>query len=318
MLHCGHEPARSGGAAPMSLLLFLAATLRISVPYTLSAVGASFSERGGVINIALEGLMLTGALAYTLGAYATGSPWLGLLAAVLAGLLMAALHAWVTIGFKADQITSGLGINLLAAGLTKFILTRVFHSSSNSSRVVGLPEWDVLGLARVPALGSVLATPLVPITVVLVLAAQWWIFRSVFGLRLRAMGERPEAGAALGLRVGAYRVGGVLISGALAALGGAWLASEQHCFTDGMTGGRGYIALAAMIVGKWSPFGAAAACLLFGAAEALQITLQGSRFPSELLQTLPYVVTMLALAGLIGRAVAPRAIGVPYDPEQAQ
>ena len=154
------------------------------------------------------------------------------------------------------------------------------------------------------------------IAIALVLASQWLVFRSVFGLRLRSMGERPEAAASLGLSVPLYRTLGVLLSGALAGLAGAWLASEQHSFTDGMTGGRGYIALAAMIVGKWSPFGAAAACLLFGAAEALQITLQGSGFPNELLQMLPYLVTMLALAGLIGRAVPPRAIGVPYDPEQ--
>jgi len=141
------------------------------------------------------------------------------------------------------------------------------------------------------------------------------LFRSVFGLRLRAAGERPESLATLGLSVGLKRTHGVLVSGALAGLAGAWLASEQHSFTDGMTGGRGYIALAAMIVGKWTPGGAAAACLLFGAAEALQITLQGSAFPSELLQMLPYLVTMLALAGFISRAVPPKAVGIPYDPE---
>lgn len=299
----------------MDALLFVAAALRISVPYTLAALGATFSERGGVINIALEGMMLSGALGYVLGAHATGNPWIGLAAALAAGLATGLIHALVTVRFRADQITSGLGINLLAAGLTKFILTQVFHSSSNSTRVVGMPGWRLAGLENLPALGSVLATPLVLMTVALVLVGQAALFRSVFGLRLRSVGERPEAAATLGLPVTFYRYAGVLISGALAALGGAWLASEQHSFTDGMTGGRGYIALAAMIVGKWSPLGAAAACLLFGAAEALQITLQGSRFPSELLQTLPYVVTMLALAGLIGRAVAPRAIGVPYDAE---
>ena len=144
---------------------------------------------------------------------------------------------------------------------------------------------------------------------------QWLLFRTVFGLRLRSVGERPEAAATLGLSVPLYRWSGLLISGALAGLAGAWLASEQHSFTDGMTGGRGYIALAAMIVGKWSPLAAAAACLLFGASEALQISLQGSAFPNELLQTLPYVVTMLALAGFIGRATPPRSIGVPYDAE---
>jgi simple sugar transport system permease protein len=300
----------------VELLLFAAAMLRISVPYALAALGATFSERGGVINIALEGIMLNGALAYVLGAWWSGDPWIGVLAAAGAGIATAALHALVTVVFRADQITSGLGINLLAAGLTKFVLTQVFHSSSNSERVEGLPTWNLPWVADWPGLGPVLGTPLVLIAIVLVVAGHWLLFRSVFGLRLRTMGERPEAGATLGLSVSGYRVGGVLISGLLAGLAGAWLASEQHSFTDGMTGGRGYIALAAMIVGKWSPLGAAAACLLFGAAEALQIQLQGSGFPNELLQMLPYLVTMLALAGLIGRAIPPRAVGTPYDPEE--
>jgi len=301
----------------MELLLFVAASLRIGVPYTLAALGATFSERSGVVNIALEGIMLNGALAYVLAAHWTGNPWAGVAAALAAGVLTGLVHAIVTVRFRADQITSGLGINLLAAGLTKFVLTQVFHSSSNSGRVVGLPEWDLFGLAHLPALGPVLAAPLVLLTVALVLLGQALLFRSVFGLRLRSIGERPEAAATLGLPVTAYRYAGVLISGALAGLAGAWLASEQHSFTDGMTNGRGYIAIAAMIVGKWSPLGAAAACLLFGAAEALQITLQGSAFPTELLQMLPYLVTMLALAGFIGRAVPPRALGTPYDPENA-
>jgi len=301
----------------MDVLLFVAAALRISVPYTLAALGSTFSERAGVINIALEGIMLNGALAYVLGAHWTGNPWVGIVAAVAAGVVTALAHAVVTVHFRADQITSGLGINLLAAGLTKFVLTQVFDSSSNSSRVVGLPDWDLFGLSRLPALGAVLATPLVLLTLLLVLLGQAMLFRSVFGLRLRAIGERPQAAATLGLPVARYRYAGVLISGAFAGLAGAWLASEQHSFTDGMTNGRGYIAIAAMIVGKWSPLGAAAACLLFGAAEALQITLQGSTFPSELLQTLPYLVTMLALAGFIGRAIPPRALGTPYDAEKA-
>jgi simple sugar transport system permease protein len=300
----------------MDLLLFAAAALRISIPYTLASIGATFSERGGVINIGIEGIMLNGALAYVLGAHATASPWAGLAAAVAAGLLTAALHALVTVRFRADQITSGLGVNLLAMGLTKFVLTAVFHSSSNSSRVVGLPELPLAGLERLPGLGPVLATPLVLLTAGLVVLAHWGLFRTVFGLRLRTLGERPEAAATLGLSVAAGRTLGVLLSGAFAGLAGAWLASEQHSFTDGMTNGRGYIAIAAMIVGKWSPAGAAAACLLFGAAEALQIRLQGSAFPNELLQMLPYLVTMLALAGFIGRAVPPRAVGVPYDPER--
>jgi len=301
----------------MSALLFLAATLRISVPYVLAACGAALNERGGVINIALEGMMLNGALAYVLGAWATGHAWIGVLCAIAAGIATGALHALVTILARADQITSGLGINLLSAGLTRFVLTAVFHSSSNSPRVAGIAEWPLPGVSSLPALGHLLSSPLVLITIAVVALAQWLVFHSVFGLRLRVAGERPEAAAALGLSVPRLRTLGVLASGALAGLAGAWLASEQHSFTDGMTGGRGYIALAAMIVGKWVPGGAALACLLFGAAEALQITLQGSAFPSELLQMLPYVVTMLVLAGFIGRAVAPRAIGVPFDPEEA-
>lgn len=300
----------------MELLLFTAAALRISVPYALAAIGASVSERAGVICIALEGIMLHGALAYVLGTYFLHSAWLGVSCAVLAGVLTAWLHALVTVRFRADQITSGLGINLLAAGLTRFVLVRVFHSSSNSPRVDGLPEWNLFGLAHLPGLGALLASPLVLFTLAAIPMVGWLLFRSTFGLRLRTMGENPEAAASLGLAVNRYRTYGVLICGALAALGGAWLASEQHSFNDGMTGGRGYIALAAMIVGKWHPAGAAAACLLFGTADALQIRLQGSGFPSEWLQALPYVVTMLALAGFIGRAVAPKAVGVPFDPDE--
>jgi len=300
----------------VELLLLAAAAIRISVPYAFAAVGATFSERGGVINIGIEGMMLNGALAYVLGAHWTGSPWPGVALALAAGVGTAALHALVTVRLRADQITSGLGINLLAAGLTKFVLTQVFHSSANSSRVAGLPSWDLFGLGRLPGIGPVLSSPLVWLAVALVAGGHWLLFRSVFGLRLRSIGERPEAAAALGLSVGLYRTLGVLISGALAALAGTWLASEQHSFTEGMTGGRGYIAIAAMIVGKWTPYGAVAACLLFGAAEALQIGLQGAWLPSELLQALPYVVTMLVLAGFIGRAVAPKSIGIPYDPEE--
>lgn len=301
----------------MELLLFAAAALRISVPYALAALGSTFSERGGVINIALEGIMLNGALAYVLGAWGSHSPWVGLLAALLAGLLTAALHAFITVTLRADQITSGLGINLLAAGLTKFVLHAVFHSSSNSEQVVGFDAFQIPLLSRVPALGPVIGSPLVVLALLLVVLAQAVLFGSVFGLRLRTAGEHPQAAATLGLSVERLRWSGVLLSGLFAGLAGAWLASEQHSFTDGMTGGRGYIAIAAMIVGKWSPRGAALACLLFGAAEALQITLQGSAFPPELLQMLPYVLTMLVLAGFIGRATPPRALGTPYDREHA-
>jgi len=296
------------------VLAFVASTVRISVPYALAAVGGTLSERGGVINIALEGILLLGALGYVLGAYYSGNPWAGLLAAAFAGLLTAALHAIVTVYFKADQITSSLGVNLLAFGLTRFILKSIFGSSSNSGSVAGLP--DIGPLAQIPGLGTLLGNPMVWIAVVLVIIAHVVLFKTPFGLRLRTVGEHPETAATLGLSVAKLRTAGVLLSGVLAGLGGAWLAADQRSFTDGMSGGRGYIALAAMIVGKWSPKGAALACLLFGFCEALQIKLQGKAIPNEFLQMLPYAVTMIVLAGVIGRSRPPAAVGVPYDAEQ--
>ena len=238
-------------------LAFVASTVRISVPYALAAVGGTMSERGGVINIALEGILLLGALGYVLGAYYSGNPWVGLLAAAFAGLLTAALHAVVTVQFKADQITSSLGINLVAFGLTRFLLKSIFGSSSNSSRVAGLP--DIGPLAGIPGLGTLLGNPMVWLAVALVVLAHVVLFKTPFGLRLRTCGEHPETAATLGLSVAKLRTAGVLLSGVLAGLGGAWLAADQRSFTDGMSGGRGYIALAAMIVGKWSPRGAALA-----------------------------------------------------------
>ena len=297
----------------LDTLAFLASTVRISVPYALAAVGGTMSERGGVINIALEGILLLGALGYVLGAYYSGNPWVGLLAAAFAGLLTAALHALVTVYFKADQITSSLGINLVAFGLTRFLLKSIFGSSSNSGRVAGLP--DIGPLAQIPGVGSLLGNPMVWIAVVLVVLAHVVLFRTPFGLRLRTVGEHPETAATLGLSVAWLRTAGVLLSGVLGGLGGAWLAADQRSFTDGMSGGRGYIALAAMIVGKWNPKGAALACLLFGFCEALQIKLQGQAIPNEFLQMLPYAVTMVVLAGVIGRARPPAAVGVPYDAE---
>ncbi len=300
---------------PDLVLSALAQTLRISVPYVLAAVGGAMSERGGVINIALEGILLLGALGYVLGAHFTGSAWAGLAAAALAGLVVALVHAFVTVTCRADQITSSLGLNLAALGLSRFVLKEVFGSSSNSSRVAGLPQWDVPLVGRIPFVGPLLGNPLFLLAALLVAAAWVVLFRTPFGLRLRAIGEHPEATATLGLSVARLRYAGVLLSGLFAGLGGAWLAADQRSFTDGMSGGRGYIALAAMIVGKWNPLGAVAACLLFGFCETLQIRLQGGALPNEFLQMLPYVVTMVVLAGAIGRAHPPAAVGIPYEAE---
>ena len=295
-------------------LAFFVQIVRISVPYVLASLGGTFSERGGIINIALEGIMLSGAFCFVLGAYLGGSPLTGLVAGLAGGVAVAALLGLVTIRFNADQIVAGIALNLLALGGTKFFLKLVWDSSSNSSRV---PSFEALAATTGPfgPLAELLTHPLILGAALLVPACHLLLFRTRFGLRLRACGEHPEAAATLGVAVRRIRWAGVLLSGALAGLGGIWLAANQHQFTDNMTNGRGYIALAAMIFGKWSPTLAALSCLLFGAAEALQITLQGqgSGIPTQLLQTLPYLLTLVTLVGFIGRSTPPAAEGKAYE-----
>jgi simple sugar transport system permease protein len=294
---------------------FLAQVLRISVPYTLAALGATCSERGGVVNIALEGILLIGAFACVLVTWVTGNPWLGVLGAVAGGVLAALLHAALSVSLGANQIVCGIALNLLAVGITKFLLRVIFGSSSNSERIAGLPEWRVPGLSSVPIVGPIVSSPLM-LAAVLLVAGTWLLLtRTPFGLRLRAVGEHPEAADTLGVSVSQLRYAGVLLSGGITGLGGAWLAMEQHSFTDGMSSGRGFIALAAMIVGKWHPLGAAGACLLFGFAETLEIHLQSAHVPTQFIQMIPYVVTIVVLAGFIGRATPPAADGVPYRKE---
>jgi simple sugar transport system permease protein len=290
---------------------FIIQTLRITVPYALTSIGATYSERGGVVNIALEGIMLTGAFGATAGVFLTGSIWMGLLCGAGAGIITALLHAIVTVTFKADQIVSGIAINLLALGITKYFSKILFNSSSNSARIPGLENINIPLLSSIPVLNNLFVT----LTIAVLLISGFVIYKTRFGLRLRATGENPLAADTLGVNVIRIQYAGVLISGLLTGLAGAWLAFDQHSFTDGMSAGRGYIALAAMIIGKWNPYGAAAACLLFGFAESLEISLQGSGIPSQFVQMLPYVLTMLVLAGFIGRSTPPAADGIPYEKE---
>jgi ABC-type uncharacterized transport system permease subunit len=293
----------------------LAQVLRISVPYGLAAIGGSFSERGGVINIALEGILLAGAFGAVAGTLAAGNPWVGLLCGIGAGMLLAGMHAAVTVWGKADQILSGLALNLLALGGTRGLLRILYDSSSNSPRIEGIDSWAAWGPGPFAAIIDLLAHPLFLLAVALVVAAHLLLFRTGFGLALRAAGDGPRALDGAGISVARLRFQGVLLSGFFGGLGGTWLAMEQHSFTDGMSNGRGYIALAAMIVGKWKPAGAALACLLFGAAETLQIRISAQIVPTQFLQMLPYLVTLVVLAGWIGRSRAPLAVGQPYDRE---
>jgi ABC-type uncharacterized transport system permease subunit len=221
------------------------------------------------------------------------------------GAALALLYAVCTIRFRADQVVVGIAINLLAIGLTRFFLRLLFDSSSNSPRV---PGFQVVGSGT--GFGALVQNPLVWIGVLAVALVTWLLYRTPFGLRVRAVGEHPAAAASVGVPVARVRYVAVALSGMLAGLGGAYLSLDQHQFTDGMTAGRGFIALAAIIFGRWDPRRAALACLLFAAAETLQIQLQGSQaLPSQFVEMIPYVLTIVALAGVVGRAVPPAALG---------
>jgi simple sugar transport system permease protein len=280
-------------------LALLYSTLRLTTPLLLAALGGLYSEKSGIINIALEGLMLAGAFTGAAVTHYSGSPWIGLLAAIGAGVAVAAIHAVVCIKFHADQVVSGTAINVLFLGVPALMGAALFESSGATPQI---PRGNLLPLAPM-----VIAFGLVPIT--------WYVLnRTRFGLRLRAVGENPEAADTAGVNVQRMRYAAVLISGALAAIGGAYLSiGQSSLFTRNMSAGRGFIALAALIFGKWRPVQTMLACLLFGFAEAVSIQMQGATpLPVQFIQIIPYVLTMLVLAGFVGRARAPKALGQPY------
>ena len=270
-------------------------TIRMSTPLALAAIGGVYSERTGVVNIGLEGMMLMGAFGYVVGTDAFASPWMGLIVGIGFGGTMGLLHAIASITFRADQIVSGVSINLLAIGITEFLGRR-----ATSQRVEGLSHWDL------PLIGSY--SFIVYLTPILVIISQTVLFKTVWGLRLCAAGESTEALDALGLSRSRQQYIGVVLSGILASTGGCFLASEAHYFTKGMTAGRGYVALAAVIFGKWKPLGSGGACLLFGFASALELASRW-QIPPQLLNSLPYLLTMIVLVGVIGKATPPAGLG---------
>lgn len=295
----------------MELLVLLAQMLRIAVPYLLAASGGVMSERAGLVALTLEGYMLAGAFAAALGSHYGGSPWLGVLAGVAAGVAMAMVYGVATIRFRADQVVVGIAINLLAIGLTRFFLRLAFDSSSNSPRVSGFGDTAAAGSAATSSgIAEALTNPVVLLGLLAVPLTAVVLYRTPFGLRVRAVGEHPQAAVTLGVPVERVRYLAVAVAGALAGLGGTYLALDQHQFTDSMTAGRGFIALAAVIFGRWDPVRVAGACLVFATAETAMIKLQGvSGIPSQFVEMLPYLLTIIALAGLVGRAKAPAALG---------
>jgi simple sugar transport system permease protein len=282
-------------------------SIRLATPLVLAALGGLYSERSGVINIALEGIMLAGAFTAAAITYYAGSPFVGLAAGVLAGMAVAGIHALACIRFKADQVVTGTAIIILMTGVPALLSGAFFLSSGSTPQI---PKENLMPLAPV-----LIAFAMVPVT--------WYVlYRTPFGLRLRAVGENPEAADAAGVSVKRMRYTAVLISGALAGIGGAYLSiGQSSLFTRNMTSGRGFIALAALIFGKWRPVQTMLACLLFGFTEAVAIQLQGVRFggeeiPNQFIQILPYVLTIVVLAGFIGQSRAPRALGIPYQKER--
>src|SRR5579872_5692561 len=277
------------------------ATARYATPLLFAASGGAISERGGIVNIALEGLLLGGAYAAVAGASVTDSTVGGLAFALGAGAALAALHALVTIRFRVNQIVSGVALNLLAAGLTKLLLQIQFHSASNSTVVdAAALSWGSIN----PLIVAAFASPFL---------AHAILERTTFGLRLRAAGEHPEAAVSLGIRVGWVRAAGVVLSGLFASLGGVYLSYDLHQFSANMTNGRGFMALAAVIFGGWRPLRALLACLLFAGLEAggdrLQASYEVFRETPELVQVLPYAATLLVLAVTARSARAPAALG---------
>ena len=308
----------------MDAVLFaalMASILRATTPLLFAALGGLFSERAGVVNIALEGIMIFGAMAAAITAQLVEAPfiaqdinanvwfapWLGVIAAMVVGGFVGWIHAVVSIRYKADQIISATAINLMAIGIPAVILTGLYNNSSTTEPIRNrLPQWGF---------GGYEFSPLVYLAFLLVPVVWYVVFRTPFGLRLRSVGEHPEAADSVGIDVRRMRYYGVILSGVLAGLGGAYLSiGNLNQFIAEMSGGRGFIALAALIFGKWHPLGVLGACLLFGGFQATEVLLGGGQLlPPTVVQSIPFILTMMVLAGFVGRAIPPKAIGKPFQ-----
>ena len=316
-------------------LSVLSATMRVSTPLIFAAMAGVFSERAGVVDISLEGKLLAGAFASASVAAVTGSAWLGLGAAILTGLFLSLIHGFATITHRGDQVVSGVAINIMVSGLTVVLGMAWFHQSGqtpnlpNSARFmpIELPGAETIG--TIPYLGDIYTRllsghDLLVYAAFLSVAVTWWVlFKTRFGLRLRAVGENPQAVDTAGISVSWLRYRAVLIAGILTGIGGTYMAIAQNAsFIRDMSAGQGYIALAAMIFGKWKPVPAMFAALMFGFLDALSIRLQGveiaglGQIPVQAITVLPYILTVIILATFAGRAIAPKADGIPYVKER--
>ncbi len=323
------------GELATMIVSIIDATLRVAVPLVLASFAGLFSERSGVVDIGLEGKMLGAAFAAAATAAVTGSAWLGLGAGIAFSMCLAMVHAYACVTHNGDQVVSGMALNITVAGLGPTLAVAWFHLGGQTpllereARFVPLELPFANELAEVPVIGAVYSeivsghNILVYLTVAVVLIVTWVVYKTRFGLRLRAVGENPAAVDTAGVSVAGMRYRALLVTGGLCGIAGAYLSIAQSAaFIPDMTAGRGYLALAALIFGKWRPLPTLAACFLFAFADAIQIRLQGvelplvGAIPVVFIQALPYILTVLLLAGFVGRAVAPKAIGIPYIKER--
>ena len=293
--------------------------LRLATPIALAAMGGTFSERAGIINIGLEGMLLASAFAGVLGSFLTGSALVGVLLAVVAGALTAAVFSFFTVELKANHVVAGVGVNILALGLTTWLMQVIWGSRGTSPDVNSVPTIRIPGLERVPVLGELFGETSPFLYVMLLLVGGAWVllFKTPFGLRIRMTGEHPEAADTLGINVRFVKHFSVILGGAVTGVGGAYLSlGHLSWFSMNMSAGRGYMALAANIFGQWNPIGGLGASFLFSFADAVQIRLQGvdMALPHNLIQMLPYVLTIVVLAGAVVKSRPPAALGNDYTP----
>ena len=291
-------------------------TFRLAIPITFAAVGGTLSERSGVINIGLEGMMLMGAFGGVLGSFLTGSAWMGLVFAMILGGLAGLVHAVLSVHYKANQVVSGVGINILASGLTVILVRAIWGKEGMSAQVASLDMITVPLLNKIPYLGDLFTdqTPLLYLMIIVVATAWFVMFKTNIGLRLRALGDHPQAVRTAGISIKKYRFICVILSGVLSGLGGSYLSIvHNNIFVQGMTAGRGFMALAANIFGGWNPAGSFGAGLIFAFAQAIRLNMLEFEIPDQFIQMLPYIVTLLILVLAGRKSRAPESLGAPDE-----
>ena len=287
-------------------------TIRLAIPITLAAIGGTFSERSGVINIGLEGMMLMGAFGGVYGTYLSGNPWVGVFTALIMGALTGGIHAILSVKFKANQVVIGVGINMLAMGFTTVMTRAIWGTEGMSSQVKGIQEITIPLLNKIPVIGGIFTkqTPYLYLTFLIIFVGWYLMYKTKIGLRLRSIGDNPKAAKTAGVSIEKYRYFFVTLSGILSGLGGAYLSLVQNnLFVQNMTAGRGFIALAANIFGGWNPLGSFFASMIFAFAQAIRFNMFEVNIPNQFIQILPYLATLIILVGFSRKTRAPEALG---------